>query len=66
MPGPSSRARRPAAGARHSEERRARFEAILWAAGNASTARAGERTNERLAERARVAVEASSGGGPGG
>eukprot|EP00969_Alexandrium_andersonii_P303305 13408212-Alexandrium_andersonii.AAC.1 len=43
------RERRPAAGARHSEERRARFEGLLRALGDASMARADERVNEHLA-----------------
>eukprot|EP00969_Alexandrium_andersonii_P318310 14060422-Alexandrium_andersonii.AAC.1 len=46
------RERRPAAGTRHSEERRAWFESLLRAAGEASMARAGERVNERLAREA--------------
>eukprot|EP00969_Alexandrium_andersonii_P025403 1109825-Alexandrium_andersonii.AAC.1 len=44
-----ARERRPAAGTRRSEERRARFESLLRAAGEASMARADERVNERLA-----------------
>eukprot|EP00969_Alexandrium_andersonii_P338687 14969363-Alexandrium_andersonii.AAC.1 len=43
------RERRPAAGARHSEECRARFESRLRAVGDASMARADERVNDRLA-----------------
>eukprot|EP00969_Alexandrium_andersonii_P289857 12812124-Alexandrium_andersonii.AAC.1 len=41
--------RRPAAGTRHSEECRARFEGLLRALGEASMARADERVNEHLA-----------------
>eukprot|EP00969_Alexandrium_andersonii_P242048 10689990-Alexandrium_andersonii.AAC.1 len=44
-----ARERRPAAGARHSEERRSRFEGVLRASGDASVARADERVNESLA-----------------
>eukprot|EP00969_Alexandrium_andersonii_P215680 9526524-Alexandrium_andersonii.AAC.1 len=44
-----ARERRPAVGARHSEERHARFESLLRAAGDASVARADERINEHLA-----------------
>eukprot|EP00969_Alexandrium_andersonii_P121684 5380010-Alexandrium_andersonii.AAC.1 len=44
-----ARGRRPAAGARHSEERRARFEGLLRMLGDASMARADERVNEHLA-----------------
>eukprot|EP00969_Alexandrium_andersonii_P104766 4622469-Alexandrium_andersonii.AAC.1 len=43
------REHRPAAGTRHSEERRARFENIFRAAGDESMARADERVNERIA-----------------
>eukprot|EP00969_Alexandrium_andersonii_P319145 14098084-Alexandrium_andersonii.AAC.1 len=43
------RERRPAAGARRSEECRTRFESLLRVAGDASMARADERVNERLA-----------------
>eukprot|EP00969_Alexandrium_andersonii_P024800 1082868-Alexandrium_andersonii.AAC.1 len=45
------RERWPAAGTRRSEERRARFEAILRSIGDASVARAHERLNEHLAQR---------------
>eukprot|EP00969_Alexandrium_andersonii_P217777 9619880-Alexandrium_andersonii.AAC.1 len=45
------RGRRPAAGIRRSEERRARFEALLRPIGDASMAR-DERANEHLAQRA--------------
>eukprot|EP00969_Alexandrium_andersonii_P121592 5375346-Alexandrium_andersonii.AAC.1 len=45
------REHRPAAGARHSEERRARFQALFRASGDASTARADDRANEYLARR---------------
>eukprot|EP00969_Alexandrium_andersonii_P082237 3624634-Alexandrium_andersonii.AAC.1 len=44
-----ARERRPAAGTRHSGERRARFEALLRASGDASMARADARANENLA-----------------
>eukprot|EP00969_Alexandrium_andersonii_P302874 13388495-Alexandrium_andersonii.AAC.1 len=43
------RERRPTAGARRSEECRARFEGLLRALGDASVARADERVNEHLA-----------------
>eukprot|EP00969_Alexandrium_andersonii_P273285 12078565-Alexandrium_andersonii.AAC.1 len=43
------REHRPAAGTRHSEERRACFEALLMASGGASVARADARANEYLA-----------------
>eukprot|EP00969_Alexandrium_andersonii_P142695 6308606-Alexandrium_andersonii.AAC.1 len=49
------RTQRPAAGTRHSEACRMRFESILRAAGNASMARADARINEHLAERLREA-----------
>eukprot|EP00969_Alexandrium_andersonii_P300744 13295370-Alexandrium_andersonii.AAC.1 len=45
------RERRPVAGARHSEERRARFEALLRASGDASVARADARADEHLTRR---------------
>eukprot|EP00969_Alexandrium_andersonii_P288816 12766713-Alexandrium_andersonii.AAC.1 len=48
------------------EARRARFAAILRAAGDPSTVRADERGDESLAGRARSAAEASRGGGPAG
>eukprot|EP00969_Alexandrium_andersonii_P276122 12205129-Alexandrium_andersonii.AAC.1 len=51
------RTQRPSAGTRHSEECRARFEAILRAAGDASMARADERINEHIAEKLRASVE---------
>eukprot|EP00969_Alexandrium_andersonii_P177457 7847019-Alexandrium_andersonii.AAC.1 len=44
-----ARERRSAAGARRSEERRARFESLLRAAGDASMARADGSVNQRLA-----------------
>eukprot|EP00969_Alexandrium_andersonii_P197789 8737526-Alexandrium_andersonii.AAC.1 len=57
------RERRPAAGTRHSEERRARFEALLRSIGDASMARADERrVNEHLAQRAQARVEAAAPG----
>eukprot|EP00969_Alexandrium_andersonii_P282287 12480552-Alexandrium_andersonii.AAC.1 len=43
------RERRPAAGARHSEECRTRFETLLRASGDASVALADARANEYLA-----------------
>eukprot|EP00969_Alexandrium_andersonii_P183754 8120087-Alexandrium_andersonii.AAC.1 len=46
------RGRRPAAGVRHSEARRARFESLLRASEDASAARADGRINERLARQA--------------
>eukprot|EP00969_Alexandrium_andersonii_P029631 1293549-Alexandrium_andersonii.AAC.1 len=46
-----AREHRPAAGARRSEERRARFETLLRASGYASMARADARANEYLARR---------------
>eukprot|EP00969_Alexandrium_andersonii_P234051 10334054-Alexandrium_andersonii.AAC.1 len=45
------RERRPAAGTRHSEERRARFETLLRSIGDASMAWADVRINEHLAQR---------------
>eukprot|EP00969_Alexandrium_andersonii_P296047 13084287-Alexandrium_andersonii.AAC.1 len=51
------REHRPAASARHSEERRTRFEAILRASGDASMARADARANEHLARRAQEGAE---------
>eukprot|EP00969_Alexandrium_andersonii_P304454 13458024-Alexandrium_andersonii.AAC.1 len=48
------RERRPATGTRRSEERRARFEALLQSIGDASMARAGARINEHLAQRAQA------------
>eukprot|EP00969_Alexandrium_andersonii_P216595 9566788-Alexandrium_andersonii.AAC.1 len=44
------RTQRPAAGTRHSEERRARFEAILRASNDPSVVRADRRVNEYLAD----------------
>eukprot|EP00969_Alexandrium_andersonii_P121036 5349850-Alexandrium_andersonii.AAC.1 len=52
------RGRRPATGARHSEERRARFEALRGASGDASAARADARINEHVAKRVQDGVEA--------
>eukprot|EP00969_Alexandrium_andersonii_P322257 14238558-Alexandrium_andersonii.AAC.1 len=54
------RERRPAAGTRPSEARRARFEAFLRSIGDASVARADERINEHLAHRAQASVEAAA------
>eukprot|EP00969_Alexandrium_andersonii_P323341 14286050-Alexandrium_andersonii.AAC.1 len=54
------RERRPAAGIRHSEERRARFEGLLRAAGDACMARADERVNERLAREVQSRAEAAA------
>eukprot|EP00969_Alexandrium_andersonii_P121551 5373560-Alexandrium_andersonii.AAC.1 len=54
------RERRPAAGTRRSEERRARFETLLRSIGDASMARADARINEHLAQRARASVEAAA------
>eukprot|EP00969_Alexandrium_andersonii_P100132 4416176-Alexandrium_andersonii.AAC.1 len=53
------RTQRPAAGARHSEERLARFEAILRANDNPSMARADRCVNECLADQARENVESA-------
>eukprot|EP00969_Alexandrium_andersonii_P098988 4367366-Alexandrium_andersonii.AAC.1 len=53
------RERRPAAGARHSEECRARFEALLRSLGDASMARADERVNEYLAQRLQAEAAAA-------
>eukprot|EP00969_Alexandrium_andersonii_P270177 11942627-Alexandrium_andersonii.AAC.1 len=50
--------RRPAAGARRSEECRARFETLLRSIGGASAARADARINEHLAQRVQASVEA--------
>eukprot|EP00969_Alexandrium_andersonii_P251729 11125232-Alexandrium_andersonii.AAC.1 len=70
------REQRFAAGTRRSEERCSRFEGLLRAAGDASMARADERTTERFAREVQSRVEAaaavaprleaasSSGGGP--
>eukprot|EP00969_Alexandrium_andersonii_P091387 4033860-Alexandrium_andersonii.AAC.1 len=58
------RERRLAAGARHSEERRALFESLLRAAGDASMARPDERVNERLAREAQNQVEAAAAAAP--
>eukprot|EP00969_Alexandrium_andersonii_P068102 3003663-Alexandrium_andersonii.AAC.1 len=70
-----ARERRLAAGARRLEERRARFQSLLSALGDASMARAGERVDEH-ARQVQNQVEAvaavaprpegasSSGGGP--
>eukprot|EP00969_Alexandrium_andersonii_P255722 11303768-Alexandrium_andersonii.AAC.1 len=55
-----ARGRRLAAGARRSEERRARFEGLLRAAGDASMARADERADERLAREVQSQVEAAA------
>eukprot|EP00969_Alexandrium_andersonii_P126614 5596080-Alexandrium_andersonii.AAC.1 len=44
--------RRPAAGTRRSEECRERFETLLRSIGDASMARADERIDEHLAQRA--------------
>eukprot|EP00969_Alexandrium_andersonii_P293587 12976982-Alexandrium_andersonii.AAC.1 len=64
------RTQRPAAGTRHSEEGRARFESILRANNDPSMAGADQRTNEYLAdqlranaERAPAPVPGSSSGG---
>eukprot|EP00969_Alexandrium_andersonii_P353788 15440697-Alexandrium_andersonii.AAC.1 len=51
------RAQRPAAGARRSEERRARFEAILRASNDPSMARGDRCVNEYLADQVRQNVE---------
>eukprot|EP00969_Alexandrium_andersonii_P202014 8926528-Alexandrium_andersonii.AAC.1 len=53
------RERRPAAGTRHSEECRARFETLLRSIGDASMARANARINEHLAQRVQASVEAA-------
>ena len=55
------RANRTTAGSRHSEECRARFEAVLRAAGDANIERADARINEHLAEQVRLHAEASAG-----
>eukprot|EP00969_Alexandrium_andersonii_P076307 3364377-Alexandrium_andersonii.AAC.1 len=54
------RERRPAAGTRHSEECRARFETLLRSIGDASMARADERIREHLAQRVQANVEAAA------
>eukprot|EP00969_Alexandrium_andersonii_P059065 2602310-Alexandrium_andersonii.AAC.1 len=54
------RDRRPAAGARRSEECRARFEGPLRALGDASMARADGRVNEQLARQVQNRVEAAA------
>eukprot|EP00969_Alexandrium_andersonii_P009240 404673-Alexandrium_andersonii.AAC.1 len=54
------REQRPAAGTRHWEERRARFEALLRASGDASVARADARANEHLARRVQEGAEAAA------
>eukprot|EP00969_Alexandrium_andersonii_P107179 4727521-Alexandrium_andersonii.AAC.1 len=54
------RERWPAAGTRHSEERRARFEGLLRAMGDANMARADERVNEHLARQVQNRVEAGA------
>eukprot|EP00969_Alexandrium_andersonii_P316641 13989198-Alexandrium_andersonii.AAC.1 len=51
------RTQRPAAGTRHSEDCRARFEAILRASNDPSMARAGQRVNEYLADQVRANAE---------
>eukprot|EP00969_Alexandrium_andersonii_P148541 6565833-Alexandrium_andersonii.AAC.1 len=55
-----AREHRPAAGARHSEECRARFEALLRASGNASMARADARANEYQARCAQEGAEGAA------
>eukprot|EP00969_Alexandrium_andersonii_P299075 13221540-Alexandrium_andersonii.AAC.1 len=54
------RERRPAAGTRHLEERRARFEALLRSIGGASMAWADEHINEHLAQSVQSNVEAAA------
>eukprot|EP00969_Alexandrium_andersonii_P040735 1785636-Alexandrium_andersonii.AAC.1 len=54
------RERRPAAGARHSEERRARSEGLLRALCDASVARADERVKEHLARQVQNRVGAAA------
>eukprot|EP00969_Alexandrium_andersonii_P121411 5366368-Alexandrium_andersonii.AAC.1 len=54
------RERQPAAGTRHSEERRARFEGLLRALGDSSMARADERVNEHLARQVQIRVGAGA------
>eukprot|EP00969_Alexandrium_andersonii_P296985 13124255-Alexandrium_andersonii.AAC.1 len=54
------RERRPAAGTRHSEECRSRFEGILRASGDANMAWADERVNERLSRELQSRVESGA------
>eukprot|EP00969_Alexandrium_andersonii_P019265 841320-Alexandrium_andersonii.AAC.1 len=58
------RERRPAVGARRSEECRARFEGLLRSLSDASMARADERVNEHLARQVQTRVEAEASAAP--